>query len=159
MLNPVQQAVYHCVHHFINRQAIVLQALYMLRPELAFWGRGMVTPGAKWSTRKKVQPSGKWQEWEYYLHGRGCRLVHLETSERLEWDIGPLCRFDKSWFLRHLEWQASHQPDADTELIMLLMQTEPISLEKFIYAILEELAQQHLLAPESYRYNLMIDEE
>ncbi len=53
---------------------------------------------------------GSWGEWSYYIHGRGCRLVHARTREPIEWDSPDLQTFDPSWFAHWLEWW-SHDTD------------------------------------------------
>ena len=153
-------AVYQRVKYFVQRQEIVLRALRYLRPEFVLYNRGMVSLAVAWPTFKRVEQVGIWGEWHYFLHGRGCRLTHMDTGERLEWDLGSLLRFDKSWFVNHLEWQATHQPNTEVDLIIEAFHKSPFNngrLAEFMSPLLEELVAQNLLIPQGFRYILMVN--
>jgi hypothetical protein len=90
--NRIQVALYSLIERFIQRQRLVKKAIQELRPN---WPQRPASWSGHW---------GESKEWEYYLHGIGCRLIHTVTQERLEWDLGPLRRFDRYWFVDHLKW-------------------------------------------------------
>lgn len=54
-----------------------------------------------------VDPDGN--EWEYYLHGRGCRLTNTLTGEPIDWECN-VPAFETWFFLQYLEWQLN-SPD------------------------------------------------
>lgn len=111
--------VYNLVAYFIQRQQLVVLAMLELNP------RGLdkealaieVEPYFQdyRERRKKLQPgesfqSGIWKhDWEYWVHGGGCRLTHLHTSERIEWDGPDPHEFDIYWFMNHLLWRCEHE--------------------------------------------------
>lgn len=58
----------------------------------------------------RVSQKGTWKdydhnEWEYYLHGEGCRLTNRQTSEVIDWDCPNKLSFDPWFFSKHLAWQ------------------------------------------------------
>ncbi len=114
-MTAIQSAVYALVQRFVQRQTIVLDALRDLRPDLImrvenrdnaeFWERWTQETWLAFVKEHVRRSTGEWgenNEWEYFLHGPGCRLTHKITKERLEWDLGSLRRFDKNWFLNYL---------------------------------------------------------
>jgi hypothetical protein len=90
--NRIQLALYSLIKRFIQRQSLVKKAIQELRPN---WPQRPASWSGRW---------GENDEWEYVLHGIGCGLIHAVTQERLEWDLGPLRRFDRYWFVEHLKW-------------------------------------------------------
>lgn len=49
--------------------------------------------------------------WKCFPHGHGCRLTHLDTGERIEWDAPDRDAFRIDWFLNHLKWRLKYQLD------------------------------------------------
>lgn len=50
-------------------------------------------------------------DWECFPHGAGCRLTHLQTGERIEWDGPDNYAFRIDWFLNHLRWRLENELD------------------------------------------------
>jgi hypothetical protein len=109
-LTPIQMSLYKLVEVFVERQELVFKAMKQLRPDIVARHENTYAPEmlAQLTLEYRRHPqSGYWgesQEWEYFLHGGGCRLTHRTTGEVIEWDIGSLKRFDKSWFVNWLMW-------------------------------------------------------
>jgi hypothetical protein len=58
--------------------------------------------------------SGIWRdEWKHWAHGIGCRLTHIHTGERIEWDAPDLQAFDEGWFWNHLIWRMEQNTSED----------------------------------------------
>jgi hypothetical protein len=63
---------------------------------------------ARRAEARQVSQVGSWGEtgeWEYFLHGKGCRLRNVHTGEVIDWDCPNVLAFDPHFFLYHLEWQ------------------------------------------------------
>lgn len=55
---------------------------------------------------------GIWKhDWEYRLHGIGCRLTHISTKEPLEWDAPNSETFRFDWFWEHLLWRIKNEQE------------------------------------------------
>jgi hypothetical protein len=70
------------------------------------------------ASERNLSQSGIWQdhennEWQYFLHGGGCRLINRKTGEPIDWDCPDVNSYDKYKFLHHLEWQLSSSERAD----------------------------------------------
>ena len=73
------------------------------------------------SNRRKLPQSGIWvdsenNEWTYFLHGKGCRLVNVKTGEPIDWDCPDVNKYDRWKFMFHLMWQIS-SPERAEKLI------------------------------------------
>ena len=67
---------------------------------------------AKRTSERNLPQHGIWHdheqnEWKYFLHGGGCRLVNYKTGEPIDWDCPDVNSYDKYKFLCHFEWQLS----------------------------------------------------
>jgi hypothetical protein len=171
-LNPVQTALYQAIKRFVQRQSLVLEALKDLRPDLVMETADEGTPQEQAEMRKTYirQPStgywGKNREWEYLLHGSGCRLVNVATKENIQWDVGDLHRFDRFWFVNYLEWLLdSDVVDKDVSRIRGWLEkqletrteTKPSygPLQDIIFPILEELRELGILSQDEQYYTLV----
>jgi hypothetical protein len=173
-LTPLQSILYGMIQTFCERQAIVLEAMRELRPDQVMQAFGTGTPEERKELRLKSLrsvPVGLWgqnPEWEYFFHGRGCRLINTETNEKLQWDLkdGNLKRFDRSWFVDYLEWRITFdQKHADHVLIhgWLIQQQEdwtpakPLQgpLEELIFSVLNDFCDMGLLAHDERHYILV----
>lgn len=107
-MNEFQLYLYHVVKRFVTRQQIVYAALCDLRPDLiAFLNGGVDDPDdllALADRHRNVPQKGEWGDWQYFVHGVGCRLTHTETGEPLEWDLPDLRIFDRAWLYNYFEW-------------------------------------------------------
>lgn len=82
--------------------------------------REMVDVGRRAEARN-LSSTGTWKdhngyEWDYFLHGGGCRLTNTRTGESVDWDCPNVRSFDPFSFIRHLEWQLS-SPNRKDKLI------------------------------------------
>jgi uncharacterized protein DUF6896 len=115
--NTIQLALYALIQRFVQRQSLVFEAIKDLRPDWVmevehednseFWADWTPETWQSFVLEHARRPAtGEWgenKEWEYFLHGHGCRLTHKVTQERIEWDLGSLSTFDRSWFLNYLK--------------------------------------------------------
>jgi len=70
------------------------------------------------SSERKLPQSGIWvdresNEWIYFLHGKGCRLVNVKTGEPIDWDCPDINEYDRWKFMFHLMWQISSSERAE----------------------------------------------
>lgn len=59
---------------------------------------------------RQISQIGTWRdrtdnEWQYFLHGKGCLLTNTHTHEKINWNCPNVLSFDPYFFLDHLEWQ------------------------------------------------------
>jgi hypothetical protein len=90
-------------------------------------------------------PSGYWgdnNEWQYFLHGGGCRLIHTVTGEPINWNATTVERFDKFWFLDYLLWLFANDPtDAAVATLQPIAPHDAASMRDFTFVLLEQLSQ------------------
>lgn len=106
----IAEAMLGFIDRFIERQQLVLEVLRDTWPHI------LIITGQEGErstfldaleNRDSTPQSGFWgenQEWDYFIHGMGCRLRHVETGEPIEWDSPDLQRFDRFWFTDWLMW-------------------------------------------------------
>jgi hypothetical protein len=122
------------IQAFIDRQPIVYRALSHLRPDLL-----MIAEAQSRETKlecirlmenyRDVPSTGIWidsegENWDYFVHGLGCRLISLVDGEPLEWDAPDVNSFEDEWFLNWAAWRIKHtEPSSgiDIEVIKLDM--------------------------------------
>jgi hypothetical protein len=95
---------------------------------------------AKRALEKNLSQSGIWRdhennEWQYFLHGGGCRLTNRKTGEPIDWDCPDVNSYDKYKFLHHLEWQLSSSERADK--LTISRRLEKTELESLINEIVQ----------------------
>lgn len=182
-LNTIQSATYILIQKFVQRQALVLEALRDLRPDLVIRlensSKSELPAGY---TRESWQAlvldyarrpaTGDWgenKEWAYFLHGNGCRLTHKVTQERIEWDWGPLRRFDRFWFANYVKWLVDQ--DIEDKAIRTIrewykqgadlgLEHEPTYGPTYdaVFPILEQLCQKGLISKRE-QYYLLINQD
>jgi hypothetical protein len=112
-LDDVHKAVYSLIKRYVDRQQLVRNAIHDLRPDLLIVvdGNTRLEELVQMTERHSGAPqSGQWgqlQEWSYFIHGRGCRLIHTTTREPIEWDAPDIRRFDRFWFMNYVTWLSS----------------------------------------------------
>lgn len=142
-LNSIELAIYTLVKRFVQRQAIVLEALKELRPD--FFMETTDENVAIILAYRRSSQIGYWGEgkqWEYFIHGRGCRLIHTITGEPVEWDVYDLNTFNQDWFVHHLEWllKQTYQDESLTQVnVWLENELKPSASESNRYCQLREL--------------------
>ena len=103
---------------FISKQALVHQAMTELRPHLIM----AATDSEKLDYEKFVELAeeyshipqvGQWtseeDEWDYFVHGMGCRLTNVKTLEPIEWDAPNVDSFHDRWFFNWAMWHFKHK--------------------------------------------------
>jgi DNA-directed RNA polymerase subunit L len=115
--------IYNLINYYILRQQLVMLAMvdvnpralssqvlgFDIKPYIQIHREKLREKSKKIlsdASFKEDKPETIWKnDWEYFAHGNGCRLTHLQTGERIEWD-GPNPKvFDIHWFLYHLDWR------------------------------------------------------
>jgi len=128
-IQAIEMAVLRLVQRFVDRQSIPFEAIKALRPALieATHIRLDQQKLASILTRYIDEPwQGQWQEWIYSFQGAGCRLIHDETREIIEWEICDLNTFDRYWFVNWIEWLFIFHPnDQDLALLTVYYQQRP----------------------------------
>jgi hypothetical protein len=147
----LEQATLSLAKQFVARQGIVIGAIRSLRPHFLLADRPDATEVRQAFEFSKIVPQlGTWGEdgeWQYFIHGRGCRLTHTVTGERLEWDAPDDKMFDRHWFMNWLEWRLA-QTSVDPALLFLRERLVGITDQRqgLIFAALDELARAGLLS-------------
>lgn len=123
--------IVHCIarmiSHYIIRQQIVVELLLEygtglmkhygvdiildidIEKQRIFWEQNYLG---------NIPQIGIWRdEWEYFMHGRGCRLTHKTTKEPFEWDAGHPKSFYLGSFYTHAQWRTLHDPQHDDILL------------------------------------------
>ena len=147
VLNDIQVAVHSLVSRFVQRQNLALAALSEIRPDLLDRpGEKPVRPTKEYM---KSTQSGYWgddNEWRYFIHGRGCRLVHTKTKEPIEWDGPDVQRFDPDWFVNWLDWLRTQRDKSEAiRLIEARCQEDHESVQILIFNVLDQLQQAGVL--------------
>src|SRR5260221_9955628 len=125
MSQVLQSAMLGLVQQYVNRQQIVSEVIHQLRPDLVMLSEHVLSEQTVWTQEwqewlerfeqqqklvASIPQRGYWgpnQEWLYFFHGGGCKLVHVLTGEPINWNLPDLDRFDKFWFLEYLNWLLS----------------------------------------------------
>ncbi len=176
-LDAIQAIIYCLIQKFVERQSLVLEAIRELRPDKVMraenddnseiweqWSQedwqALVLDYAR---RPAIGNWGENQEWSYFLHGAGCRLIHKVTQERIEWDLGSLQTFDKFWFVNHLQSTIDHTSDEPMIILKGWYENENKPQQKIIFRplhdaifpILEQLYLLGLLSKNEQYYTLL----
>ena len=147
-LDTLPDAIYGLIHRFVQRQQLSLEVIREFRPYLV--------DSTKRRPTKEYAPATNWgywgqkNEWEYFLHGGGCRLTHTITGEIVDWDAPDLYRFDPYWFAGWLAWCLSQtgsflQPEEAKAVLIasaLINEQNEDVFRKKVFDVLEELHQQ-----------------
>ena len=97
---------------FVQRQHIVYELLYDIHPDFLFDIKALSDDNIDafmeiTEQYQHIPGSGFWgkdNEWEYWIHGRGCRITHVITEELIEWDTPDPLVFDRDWFTKYVNW-------------------------------------------------------
>ncbi len=175
-LSSLEASMLSLVKLFVERQAIVLDTMRDLRPDIimqiekrdnsefwAGWTRESWQAFVLENIRKPA--TGYWgdnNEWAYFLHGGGCRLTHTKTGEIIQWDAGSLRRFDWHWFVDYLNWllKGRFENNEDVRRVKLALHyvevnddewTQQVAdhrlkLEAQVFPILEQLVEKGFLS-------------
>jgi hypothetical protein len=172
-LTETQSAVIALIKRFVERHQLVRAAIGDLRPHFLLDRGSTVEAVLEWAQMDakcshEILQGGYWgtdNEWEYFVHGGGCRLTHTVTRELIDWDAPNIHRFDKFWLVDYLQWLLQQQSNDNWLQILKTQFTEQSTslprgihseLREFIFPILEELSQAGVLAePEGNKYTLL----
>ena len=145
----IESIMYSLVKQYLERQGLVLEALRELRPDLLSESEGEKRrrPSKEYVRLSQAGRWGKNKEWDYFIHGRGCRLTHSMTREPIEWNDPDLTRFDPHWFVNWVDWWL-HQENQNATLQYVERQLEDhhMPLLDFVFGILNQLRDKGLLS-------------
>ena len=114
--DDVLRAVYTLIKHFVERQAIVYQAMCDLAPHwiMTYDGRNAEMKPRAWkqfvAQCQQIPHTGFWgcdKEWLYLIRNNFCSLSHTTTEEILVWELGDLRQFDTESLMAHVQWLMS----------------------------------------------------
>jgi len=123
----IQEIMRNLVAYFVLRQQLVVLAVIELWPRSFYqaiqvenidirpYQQDFFAKFQEYREKedKKQEDSpqiGIWKnDWRHFAHGIGCRLTHIQTGERLEWDAPNPKVFDQYWFINHLEWRLKNE--------------------------------------------------
>ncbi len=142
------QTMYHLISLFVSRQTLVFEALRELRPQILISTGAMVKDQIETvhKSRFDTPPTGYWganQDWKYFLHGLGCKLVHITTQEPIEWDAPDLKSFDRYWFINWLKWYVNYSEEKDSISFLKSMNSNTIDI--FALEMLSKLEADKML--------------
>ena len=140
-MDDLQREVYLLLKQFVARQQIPFQMMRKHRRDFDF--SQYLPIGDEYI---EVKPLGAWEqddEWDYFLHGAGCKVTHKISGEVIQWDARALNHFDVRWFVEWLVWRIKNQPDDSSALIrnVLTENPNPYVFRKEVADILETLEQ------------------
>jgi hypothetical protein len=146
-VNGIQLAVHSLASSFVQRQKLALAALGEIRPDLLDRpGEKRVRPTKEYI---KLTQSGYWgedKEWRYFIHGRGCRLVHTATKEPIEWDAPNVRRFDPYWFVNWLNWLRTQEDKSEAiRIIETHCKEHSEDVKTLVFNVLDQLQQAGVL--------------
>jgi hypothetical protein len=110
--------------YYIQRQRIVLLAMLYLNPsslamngdsiegiDLELYLENYAIKEQNCQNPIELQ-LGVWKnEWKFWVHGIGCRLIHVESGEPIEWDAPNIYLFRFEWFWQHLMWRCEFESE------------------------------------------------
>ena len=110
----LETSVLNLIKRYVKRQQIAFNAFRALRP--AIIEADNISQNDKKLTEVLSQYvdepwMGQWQDWTFYFQGIGCRLIHEETAEIIEWEAPDIHTFDRHWFVNWLEWLWIYRSD------------------------------------------------
>src|SRR5258708_35574400 len=134
----LQAAVYRLVVRFVQRQQLPLEVILKYRPHLVDSTKRR--PTKEYASATQIGHWGQDNEWDYFLHGVGCRLTHTITGEVIDWDASNVYLFDRyslgwwrTWFLQH-----NSQDEAASVILVMVNEKGEVFREK-IFDVLEHL--------------------
>ncbi|MEP7285623.1 MAG: hypothetical protein ABI947_07645 [Chloroflexota bacterium] len=150
-MDTLQASVDHLIRRFVQRQQLPLEVIRQFRPHMVDSTKRR--PSKEYAS---ATGSGHWgddNEWEYLLHGGGCRLIHTVTGEVIDWNAPNPYRFDSDSFVWWLTWfLAQNTEDESTSIILGQVNDQGDAFRNKIFAILEQLYQAGTLRRHSPDY-------
>ena len=141
-----QAAIAELFRRYAERQRLCWQVLQQLRPDLLHSLEPVQRPSRDYVGRTQI---GTWHEngeWDYYLHGHGCRLTNRTTGEPLDWSEPDIGRVDHSHFTYWAAWLLTGEK-SDTADAVRAYAAEHCGedLKQCLFQALRQLADQGLL--------------
>ena len=149
-LCDAEDATLQLIHHYLNRRrTVVVEAMIHFRPNLvaAFdlqhkLGIDDLQPSMirleKEFRNNAEHFSGRWKEhWQYQLHGIGCEMVHVETGEHFNWDMGDPLVFSTFELFEYLRWYETKNRDDNLDLLIAYVDDLSLSSLKSILEALK----------------------
>jgi|GEM_PF-4123426 len=106
------------IQRYVERQQLVYDIIQKLHPDFLLCHKLKTATDAEThqildmvKSYKDVPQSGFWgvnNEWQYFFHGGGCRLVHTVTKEPIDWDPPDITIFDLHKFKPYVVWSIFH---------------------------------------------------
>lgn len=160
-LDAVQTAFLILVQRFAERQKLVYAVMEELRPDKLLFVRMYEQPGEP--TEEELNfyqhfalryagapPNGYWgknNEWRYFFHGGGCRLIHVVTGEPIDWEAPDVNRLDRFFFADYLKWVfRQNTTDPAAALLRAAYADYNGKVKQFAYSILEQLVRAGYLS-------------
>jgi hypothetical protein len=112
-LDAVQAAFLTLVRRFVERQKLVYAVMEQVRPDKLMFvrmyeqnvqlteeeERAYVNFALQFAGNPQGGFWGRNNEWMYYFHGAGCRIIHTITGEPIDWDAPDVNRLDRFFFV------------------------------------------------------------
>lgn len=152
MYEEIEQSMYELICRFTSRQNLVFQVLKELRPRILISTGAITGENLEKSLRFNIPQSGYWgtnQEWKYFIHGLGCKLVHTTTEEPIEWNAPDVKAFDKYWFVNWIKWYLKQPSEVHN---LTSKPVNPNGLDEFIDLGLLKLEQKGIIVHSSSQY-------
>lgn len=143
MINNVKQIILEIIPLYISRQHLVHRAIEELRPDLLMLADDV--PKEKmiekhlqarevFAQYSHVPQSGIWEaedgEWDYFIHGLGCRIINRISQEPIEWAAPNLSTFLPEWFINWAKWYlTSSETLQDVSVEALMVNIEELIVE------------------------------
>lgn len=158
-LDALQAAVYRLVQRYVQRQRLPFEVIQKYRPRWV--DSTQRRPSKEYASATGWGHWGQDNEWEYVLHGIGCRLTHTITGECIDWDAPNLYRFDPNWFVgQWLAWfLQKNAEDEAASIILTALPEQGDAFRKKIFDVLEQLHQSgklRLYPDSTNKYELIV---
>lgn len=111
-LTPLQAIVYDLARRYVERQRLCRLVLQEIRPDLiSDDGPPLPRASREYAHRTQIGTWGDGGEWNYHIHGGGCRLINKQTQEPLDWWDPNITRFDAQSLAYWVAWLAQTNGD------------------------------------------------
>jgi hypothetical protein len=148
-MNSIQSAIYDLLKQFVAKQNLTSEVMEKLHPDLMLKSDPQISMEEIYKFIQQysnIPYTGKYQQWNYWFHGIGCKLIHQLTNEPIEWDAPDTRVFDFYWFVNWLQWYLNwNDMDKLSIIIRMELNEHTIIFQEFIYSVLEQLKEMNLV--------------